>query len=270
MEPLRIQKIIADSGFCSRRRAEQLIADGQVKVNGHPVKLGDKADPKKDIITVSGEKIRAGETSLRYIKLYKPRGYVTTMSDDLGRKNVTELLKGVDERVYPVGRLDMNSEGLLLLTNDGAFANDIMHPKKHVTKTYRVTVAEKVSEDLINRLMTGVQIEETSRETGETVLRMTAPCTVTVITEEPERTVLEFTIAEGRNRQIRKMCEAVQLTVKRLRRTNIGGVRLGMLRPGEYADLTKQEMQILRNSIGAPQKDGGADGHKKKRGAGRK
>ena len=238
---IRIQKIIADSGFCSRRKAEQLISEGEVKVNGHLVKLGDKADPKSDIITVSGEKIKAEGITLRYIKLYKPRGYVTTMSDELGRKTVTELLTDVDERVYPIGRLDKDSEGILLLTNDGSFANDIMHPRKHVTKTYRVTVAEKVTETTINTLMNGVEIEENVR---------TAPCTVTVIIEEPERTVLEFTIAEGKNRQIRKMCEAVGLTVRRLRRTNIGGVKLGMLKPGEYADLTKQEMQVLRNAMG--------------------
>ncbi len=251
MELIRIQKIIADSGFCSRRKAEQLIADGQVKVNGHPVSLGDKADPKNDIITVSGERIRAEGITLRYIKLYKPRGYVTSMSDELGRKSVTELLNGIDERVYPIGRLDRNSEGLLLLTNDGAFANDIMHPRKHVSKTYRVTVTEKVTEDIINKLMTGVDI-------GDNVF--TAPCVVTVISEEPERTVLEFTIYEGKNRQIRRMCEAVGITVKRLRRTNIGGVKLGMLRPGEYADLTKQEMQALRNAVGLSQKANGAAG----------
>ena len=140
MEKVRIQEIIADSGYCSRRRAEQLIDEGQVRLNGRPVKLGDKADPKNDLITVGGEKIKAEGITLRYIKLYKPRGYVTTMSDEQGRKTVTELLSGVEERVYPVGRLDRNSEGLLLLTNDGAFANDIMHPRKHVSKTYRVTV----------------------------------------------------------------------------------------------------------------------------------
>ena len=251
---IRIQKIIADSGYCSRRKAEQLIADGLVKVNGHPAKLGDKADPKNDIITVGGERIRAEGITLRYIKLYKPRGYVTTMQDEQGRKSITELLDGIEERVYPIGRLDRNSEGLLLLTNDGAFANDIMHPRKHVSKTYRVTVAEKVSEDIINRLMAGVEIEENV---------MTAPCTVTVVTEEPERTVLEFTIFEGKNRQIRRMCEAVQLTVRRLRRTNVGGVKLGMLKPGEYADLTKQEMQTLRNAMGVSQKTeyGGTKGH---------
>lgn len=247
MDRIRIQKLIADSGYCSRRKAEQLIADGLVKVNGHPVKLGDKADPHNDIITVGGEKINAEGITLRYIKLYKPRGYVTTMSDEQGRRSVTELLGGINERVYPIGRLDRNSEGLLLLTNDGAFANDIMHPRRHVSKTYRVTVSEKVTEDIINKLMTGVEIEENV---------MTAPCVVTVIAEEPERTVLEFTIYEGKNRQIRRMCEAVQLTVKRLRRTNVGGVKLGMLKPGEYADLTKQEMQTLRNAVGAPEKPG--------------
>ncbi|MBP3855550.1 MAG: rRNA pseudouridine synthase [Ruminiclostridium sp.] len=245
MEKVRIQKIISDSGYCSRRKAEQLIADGHVKLNGHPVKLGDKADPKTDIITVGGERIKAGGVTLRYIKLYKPRGYVTTMQDEQGRKSVTELLDGIEERVYPVGRLDRNSEGLLLLTNDGNFANDIMHPRKHIPKTYRVTVAEKVTEDVINRLMTGVEIEENV---------MTAPCEVTVVTEEQERTVLQFTIYEGKNRQIRRMCEAVQLTVRRLRRVNIGGVKLGMLKPGEYADLTKQEMQNLRSAMGVSAK----------------
>ena len=238
MQPIRIQKIIADSGYCSRRKAEQLIAEGEVKCNGRPVSLGDKADPKKDIITVSGDKIKAGSVSLRYIKLYKPRGYVTTMSDELGRKSVTELLEDVEERVYPIGRLDRDSEGLLLLTNDGELANDIMHPRKHVAKIYRVTVAERVSEDTINTLMSGVEIEENV---------MTAPCVVTAVTEEPERTVLEFTIYEGKNRQIRRMCTAV-------RRTSVGGVKLGMLRPGEFADLTPEELRSLRAAAGAQQK----------------
>ncbi len=241
MELIRIQKIIADSGYCSRRKAEQLITDGEVKCNGHPVKLGDKADPVNDLITVCGEKISAEPVTLRYIKLYKPRGYVTTMSDDLGRKSVTELLKGIPERVYPVGRLDKDSEGLLLLTNDGALANDIMHPRKHIAKTYRVTVCEKVSEDIIDRLMNGVEIGENE---------FTSKCVVTVLTEEEDRTVLEFTIYEGKNRQIRRMCEAVGLNVKRLRRTSVGGVKLGMLRPGMYADLTDKEMQTLNAAVG--------------------
>lgn len=240
MEKIRLQKIIADSGYCSRRKAEQLISDGAVRVNGRPVKLGDKADPKNDLITVEGEKLRAAGISLRYIKLYKPRGYVTTMSDEQGRKIVTDLLKDVPERVYPVGRLDRNSEGLLLLTNDGAFANDMTHPTRHVPKIYRVTVEGRVTEDQIERLSGGVQIGEDE---------YTQPCKIGVLTEEEGRTVLEFTIKEGKNRQLRRMCEAVGLTVKRLRRTSIGGVKLGMLRPGEYADLTKEELAILRNAV---------------------
>lgn len=240
MEKIRLQKIIADSGYCSRRKAEQLISDGAVRVNGRPVKLGDKADPKRDLITVEGEKLRAAGISLRYIKLYKPRGYVTTMSDEQGRKIVTDLLKDVPERVYPVGRLDRNSEGLLLLTNDGAFANDMTHPTRHVPKIYRVTVEGRVTEEQIEQLSGGVQIGEDE---------YTQPCKIGVLTEEEGRTVLEFTIKEGKNRQLRRMCEAVGLTVKRLRRTSIGGVKLGMLRPGEYADLTKEELAILRNAV---------------------
>lgn len=256
MEKVRIQKIIADSGYCSRRRAEQYIQNGEVKVNGRPVSIGDKADPRNDLITVNGEKIKADGITLRYIKLYKPRGYVTTMSDEQGRKTVTDLLNGIEERVYPIGRLDRNSEGLLLLTNDGAFANDIMHPTKHVAKTYRVTVAEKVSEDKINKLMSGVEIEPNV---------MTRPCIVNILVEEDERTVLEFTIKEGKNRQIRRMCEAVQLTVKRLRRTSVGGVKLGMLKPGEWADLTKEEMRILRSAIGQQERPvGGRKGGKRR------
>ncbi|MBO5266100.1 MAG: rRNA pseudouridine synthase [Ruminiclostridium sp.] len=248
MEKIRIQKIIADSGYCSRRKAEQYIQNGEVKVNGRPVSIGDKADPRNDLITVNGEKIKAGGITLRYIKLYKPRGYVTTMSDDQGRKTVTDLLDGIEERVYPIGRLDRNSEGLLLLTNDGAFANDIMHPRKHVPKTYRVTVAEKVTEEQINKLMAGVEIEPNV---------MTKPCIVNILLEEDERTVLEFTIKEGKNRQIRKMCDAVNLTVKRLRRTSVGGVKLGMLKPGEYAELTKEEMRVLRNAMGQAERPTG-------------
>lgn len=251
MEKVRIQKIIADSGYCSRRRAEQYIQSGEVKVNGRPCSIGDKADPRNDLITVNGEKIKSDGVTLRYIKLYKPRGYVTTMSDEQGRKTVTDLLDGIEERVYPIGRLDRTSEGLLLLTNDGAFANDIMHPTKHVAKTYRVTVAEKVTEEQVNKLMSGVEIEPNV---------MTRPCVVNILIEEEERTVLEFIIKEGKNRQIRRMCEAVNLTVKRLRRTSIAGVKLGMLKPGEYAELTKEEMRILRSAIG--QQERPANGRK--------
>ena len=169
------------------------------------------------------------------------------MADEKGRKIAADLLTDVKERVYPVGRLDRNSEGLLIFTNDGEFANDIMHPSRHVAKTYRVTIDGKVNEDQISTLMSGVEIEEGVR---------TLPCTVEVLTEEPERTVLRFTIKEGRNRQIRRMCEAVGLQVGRLRRTAVGGVKLGMLKPGEYRDMTKEELRKLRTAVGKGIKQG--------------
>ena len=245
----RLQKIIADSGFCSRRKAEELIAKGLVKVNGHPASTGDKADPDTDIITVAGQRLNTVQKTFRYLKLYKPRGYVTSMEDSHSDKLITDLLHGINERVYPVGRLDKNSEGLIILTNDGAFANDIMHPRKHIPKTYRVTVPSKVSEETIALLTVGVEIEKGA---------VTRPCTINVLTAEPERTVLEFIITEGKNRQIRRMCKAVGLEVSRLKRTSVGGVKLGMLKPGEYKELTAEEMRLLRAAMGKaePQRKG--------------
>lgn len=218
MEKVRIQKIIADSGRCSRRKAEELISAGVVTVNGRPCSLGDKADPYNDLICVEGEEIAAERAEKRYIMLNKPRGYVTSMADEMGRKVASDLLTDVPERVYPVGRLDRNSEGLLIFTNDGEFANDIMHPSKHVPKTYRVTIDGMVNEDQLSRLMSGVELDDGVK---------TLPCTVEVLSESPERTVLRFVIKEGRNRQIRRMCTAVGLEVGRLRRIAIGGVKLG-------------------------------------------
>ena len=240
MEKIRIQKIIADSGFCSRRKAEEYISTGRVKVNGHPCKLGDKADAVHDIVTIDGERIAYDiKRKLYYIMLNKPRGYVTTMSDEQGRRSVVDLLEGVEERVYPIGRLDRNSEGLLLFTNDGDFANTVMHPRNHIAKIYRVTIQGSVSEEQIIQLSTGVEIDG----------RMTLPATINVLTQEENRTVLQMTITEGRNRQIRKMCEAVGLEVARLKRTAIGPIKLGMLKPGDYRELTKEELRAIRNAI---------------------
>ncbi len=240
MEKVRLQKIIADSGICSRRKAEELIAQGRVKINGRPCKVGDKADPIKDIVSIDGERVVfERKKTYRYIMLNKPRGYVTTMSDELDRKCVTELLDGVDARVYPIGRLDKNSEGLLLFTNDGKFANEIMHPSKHVTKTYRVTVRPDVDDEVLVKLSEGVVIDG----------RKTLPCTVLVLDKQPGRTVLQMTISEGRNRQIRKMCEAVGLEVARLKRTAVGPIKLGMLKPGTWRDLKPEELRALRNVI---------------------
>ncbi len=240
MADIRIQKLLADAGYCSRRRAEALIQAGKVKRNGHPVKLGDKASPK-DTITVSGEKVLIPrKRTMRYIMLHKPRGYVTTVSDEQGRRTVMDLLHGIDERVYPIGRLDRNSEGLLLLTNDGAFANGIMHPSRHVSKTYRVTVRPAVTEEQLVKLSTGVLLDG----------KLTLPANVVVDTNEPGRVVLLITIKEGRNRQIRRMCETVGLEVARLRRTSIGPLKLGMLQPGEWRDLKPEELRAIRNAIG--------------------
>lgn len=244
MEKVRIQKIISDAGYCSRRKAEQLIADGKVKVNGRDCTLGDKADPIKDIISIDGENLVVErKKSYRYIMLNKPRGYVTTMKDELDRKNVTQLLDGVNERVYPIGRLDKNSEGLLLFTNDGKFANDIMHPSKHISKTYRVTVRPDINDDKLVELSEGVVIDG----------KKTLPCTVLVLDKKPGRVVLQMTITEGRNRQVRKMCEAVGLEVARLKRTSIGPVKLGMLKPGTWRDLKPEELRALRNAIAKSQ-----------------
>ena len=247
MEKVRVQKLIAESGLCSRRKAEEFIANGEVTINGRICTLGDKADPSADVIAVGGKRIGGAPREKRYIMLNKPRGYITTMSDEQGRRIAAELLDGVEDRVVPVGRLDRNSEGLLLFTNDGEFANEITHPSRHVSKTYRVTIDGKVSEEQIMRLTSGVELDDG---------KITLPCSVEVLVEEPERTVLRITIKQGLNRQIRRMCAAVGLQVGRLRRTAIGGVKLGMLKTGEWRDLTKEELRILRSAIGKSTKPG--------------
>ena len=236
-DKIRLQKYMADCGIASRRKSEELIASGKVKVNGKVASIGDKVDPKKDKVSVEGQAVHAG-TEFRYIMLNKPRGFITTMSDERGRKCVAELVSDVGVRVFPVGRLDKDSEGLLLLTNDGEFANNLTHPSKHVPKTYRVTVRPAINEDILNHLMTGIIID------GKTTL----PAQVKVLSQEPDRVVLEIVICEGRNRQIRKMCEAEGLTVARLKRTAVGPVKLGMLKQGAWRDLTPQELKSLRNA----------------------
>lgn len=240
MEKIRIQKIIADSGYCSRRKAEEFIQKGKVKVNGHPVKLGDKAG-FKDEITICGEKLyRPKKKNYIYLMLNKPRGYVTTVSDEQDRKCVMDLLGEVEERVYPIGRLDKNSEGLLLFTNDGNFANSIMHPSKHISKTYRVTVRPDINDDQLVKMSSGMVIDGYK----------TQPAVINVVSKEPGRVVMLVTIREGRNRQIRKMCEGVGLEVARLRRVSVGPLKLGMLKPGTYRELTAEELRAIRNALG--------------------
>lgn len=234
---IRLQKHISQCGVASRRRAEELIAQGKVKVNGRIANIGDSVDPKRDKVSVCGKTI-VSVNEKRYIMLHKPRGFVTTMHDEKERKCVSDLVKDVGVTVFPVGRLDKNSEGLLLLTNDGDFANLLTHPSSHVNKTYRVTVVGSVNEEQIDKLCTGIILDG----------KATAPCDVFVIERKVDRTVLIFTIHEGRNRQIRRMCEAVGLEVIRLKRTEIAGVKLGMLPQGKWRDLNERELRRL-NSI---------------------
>lgn len=245
VEQIRLQKYIADAGVCSRRKAEEMISQNRVKVNGHPAMIGQKVSAK-DIVTIDGERVaRPKKREFVYLMMNKPRGYITTMSDDRSRRCVADLLSDkIDARVFPIGRLDVNSEGLLLFTNDGDFANDLMHPSRHVSKTYRVTVHSKVTEDKLVALAEGVVIDG----------RKTAPAQVRVLVDEPERTVLEIIIREGRNRQIRKMCEAVNLDVARLKRTAEGPLRLGMLKPGDCRELTKEELRAIRTAIKKPER----------------
>ena len=234
----RIQKIMSEQGLCSRRAAEQIIAEGRVKVNGHPVKVGDKMDPNRDVLHVDDERIYIQKNQqMYYLALYKPRGYVTTASDELGRKTVMELVADIPARLYPVGRLDKDSEGLLLMTNDGAFAQAVTHPSGGISKLYRVTVQPRADEAQLLKLSSGVVLDDGTR---------TLPCAINVVTDEPGRTVMEMTLKEGKNREIRRMCEAVGLEVIRLKRNAEASSSWGMLQPGRYRELTKAEVNGLR------------------------
>ncbi len=231
---IRLQKYLSECGAASRRKAEEFIAEGKVKVNGRVAQIGDKINPKKDIVTLNGKRVENTAKPL-YIMLHKPRGYITTMSDEMGRRCVAELVKSAGERVYPIGRLDRESEGLLLLTNDGEFANLMMHPASHVPKIYRVTVRPDISDEQVVRLQEGMVIDG----------RRTAPAKVTVLEKQENRAVVEIVLYEGRNRQIRRMCEELALDVARLKRTAIGPLKLGMLPTGQWRELTRQEVEKL-------------------------
>lgn len=236
---IRLQKYLSQCAVASRRKSEELILAGKVKVNGKVAGLGDKIDPKHDTVTVSGKKIVSSKKHY-YIMLHKPRGFITTMEDEMGRKCVAELVKDVGARVYPVGRLDRDSEGLLLMTNDGEFANYLTHPSKHVPKTYRVTVRPSVSEEQLFAFNEGIELDG----------KKTAPADAHIIEKSENRVVLEVILHEGRNRQIRRMCEALGLEVARLKRTHIGSIKLGMLPQGKWRNLTEDEVHRLKVSAG--------------------
>ena len=226
---------MADAGIMSRRAAEEEIKNGNVSVNGHVAELGAKIDPRNDVVAYRGKRIRYEKKEYTYIMMNKPRGYLCSTTDDRGRKCVTDLLDGVDARVYPVGRLDLVSEGILLLTDDGELKNRLTHPKHTIGKVYRVKVAGKVSDEQMEILSSELVIDGYKIQ----------PVTVTITGEDEGGTVLKMTLFEGRNRQIRKMCEAANLTVKRLSRVSIGNLKLDGLPVGKWRYLEKHEIDYL-------------------------
>jgi 23S rRNA pseudouridine2605 synthase len=233
----RLQKILSAAGVASRRRAETLITEGRVTVNGRVAAIGESADPETDRIEVDGERVSL-RTERLYLMMNKPRGYVTTVRDDKGRKTVMDLLPPLPDRVYPIGRLDLNSEGLLLFTNDGAFADFLMHPSNEKTKTYHVRVAGAL-QGAAERLSRPMVID------GYKI----APAKVRLLKQESDTALFSITIHEGRNRQVRRMCEACSLRVLSLKRVEIGGVRLGNLSKGAVRHLTADELQLLRQGM---------------------
>lgn len=231
----RLQKIISVSGICSRRKAEQLISDGRVTVNGLPAVLGSSADAERDFILVDGKPLPHPGDHV-YIMLNKPRGYVTTLSDEKGRPNVSQLVSDCGRRVYPVGRLDMDSQGLLLLTDDGDFANAMMHPRGEVDKIYRVTVSG-YSEIGLQELRQPVVLDG---------YKIREPKVVLLSEGVSGKALLEITIHEGRNRQIRRMCGMAGMRVTKLVRIREDCIDLGDLPEGKWRFLTKQELQTLK------------------------
>lgn len=243
----RLQKIIAAAGVASRRKAEELITSGQVQVNGTTItELGSKADSETDHIRVNG-KLLKGEQRHVYLLMNKPKGYVTTVKDPEDRPTVMDLVRGVKGRVYPVGRLDYASEGLLLLTNDGELANRLMKAASHVSKTYLVKVAGTPSEEAIAKLRAGVSIA-----TDDHKRVRTSPAAVRVV-KEAANPWYEITLIEGRNRQIRRMFEAVGHHVEKIKRVRYGPLTLDVP-PGEYRLLTLKEIQRLKSATGGREK----------------
>ena len=241
MDSIKLQKYFSDCGVMSRRAAEEVIKRGEVLVNGIPATLGDRIDPELDTVEYKGQPVLPGSTEKIYLVLNKPRGYVTTMSDEKGRPTAVSLLSDLGERVYPVGRLDMDSDGLLLFTNDGDLTYALTHPRHNIPKRYHVTVGGSVSPEQLTALSSSMKID------GYTIL----PVKTRILSEDKQKkqTRLEMILYEGRNRQIRKMCASVGLTVKRLTRVAIGEILLGNLQPGKWRYLRREELDKLRKSL---------------------
>ena len=235
----RVQKYLADCGLCSRRAAEEMILAGRVSVNGAVAQLGCKVD-EGDRVAVDGRLVSEKRAAHTYVMLHKPRGYITTMKDEQGRRCVADLLTGLRARVVPVGRLDRNSEGLLLLTDDGELVFRLTHPSHDVEKRYLVTLRGPVEDEALDRLRGELFLD------GEKL----KPVGVELLKREPEKTILRMTLTEGRNRQIRRMCELVGVEVIRLKRVSEGGIRLADVKSGQWRHLTEQEVAQLKEIAG--------------------
>lgn len=237
--PERLQKVLSAAGVASRRHAEELIAAGRVRVNGAVATLGDRVEATTDVVEVDGERVTL-DTTLRYVLLNKPQGVVSTTSDPEGRPTVTDLIN-LPDRLYPVGRLDRDTEGLLLLTNDGDLVHRLLHPSFGVERTYLALVPGPVRRDVLARLRDGVELDDGPAR----------PRRVRVTEQHAGRAVLEVVMVEGRKREVRRMLAAVGLPVDRLARVAFGGVELGDLRQGKWRFLTDPEVNRLRRAAGA-------------------
>lgn len=231
---IRLQKYLASCGVASRREAERLIGDGRVEVNGTKATIGQSIEPETDQVTLDGRPV-ALEKHV-YILLNKPKGVVTTSKDTHDRRTVLDCLAGIEERVFPVGRLDLDTEGVLLLTNDGEFANRLLHPRYEVRKTYFASVRGEMTEATAKRMSAGLELDD----------GMTAPCEVEILERKTRSTVVRMTLREGRKREVKRMCLAVGHPVRNLKRVSFAGIQAQGLRPGEWRHLTQEEIARLR------------------------
>ena len=234
----RLQKILSEYGIASRRKAEELIKEGRITVNGQIAHLGQKADPEKDYIKVDGKLLIKPEPKV-YYAFYKPRKVITSLIDPQGRPTIKDFIKGIKFRVYPVGRLDFDSEGLLLITNDGELAYHVMHPSSEIEKTYLVKVDGIIEPETIEKLKKGIKIDG----------KLAIPVSVNLVRKLKANSWIKITLHEGRKRQIRKMLERVGHPVIRLIRIAIDGVKLEELKPGQYRSLTKEEIEALHKKV---------------------
>ena len=242
MNPLpRLQKVLAEIGLASRRQSEEMIRQGRVTVNGRAARIGEKVDPSRDHIKVDGRRVALPSEKL-YLLLHKPKNTVTTLEDPEGRPTVLSLVKEKRARLFPVGRLDYDAEGFLLLTNDGDLAHRLSHPSFRIPRTYRVKVKGKPSPEEIRKLSRGISLEDGP----------TAPCRITFLRETRENAWMEMTLREGRNRQVKRMWEKMGYPVLKLKRVSFAGLALGNLQPGEYRALGPKELEKIRRMTGDP------------------